>query len=339
MEDKKQNIESLIPVSPSGLAKVNNSISITNKILKESRDRLQIPKSFRGELISEFDLGFIVSIEYSENKFYITNLEGYFYQYDSKSNLLEEIMELEALINCVAFNFQRNLIAFAGSGIINIIDLGKKQIIKRLKGHNGDIRDILFSHNNKFLISGGYNDSQIRVWNIENGNCERILSCHEHAIMSLALTKDDRYLYSLGRIWGEHSCVFKWDLLNSIEIFRFECNKEEQIQDMALSNNDRYLILRISRLLKGNVIRIIDLEDLTTEDLNVNNIISFSRDSKDLFLAAGGMNGEIYIWNFEERRLLKTIVTHDIEIFFIKIFSESNILFSVGRSVVLKIWE
>jgi WD40 repeat protein len=77
--------------------------------------------------------------------------------------------------------------------------------VRRFLGHTAGVMSVLFSPDNKLIISGS-RDRSIRIWSSATGTVVQKLEGHEAGIWGLAITKDQRLLASCGpdktvRIW------------------------------------------------------------------------------------------------------------------------------------------
>ncbi len=98
-----------------------------------------------------------------------------------------------------------------GVTLLDVWNLEKDQQVCRLGGHKGIIRTVVFSPDQKFLISGG-DDKAVRVWDSLSGEEISCLQGHTHRVSSVAISADGRYVVSGSwdntiRIWA-----LDWDL-------------------------------------------------------------------------------------------------------------------------------
>ncbi|MEO1693508.1 MAG: hypothetical protein AAFR63_18600, partial [Cyanobacteria bacterium J06631_6] len=76
--------------------------------------------------------------------------------------------------------------------------------IKTLTGHTNRIVSVAFTPDDKFLVSGSY-DETIKIWNVKTGKCIKTLSNKPYANMNITdaigLTPEQRNsLKSLGAV-------------------------------------------------------------------------------------------------------------------------------------------
>uniref|UniRef100_A0A674I2E1 WD repeat domain 90 n=1 Tax=Terrapene triunguis TaxID=2587831 RepID=A0A674I2E1_9SAUR len=93
-------------------------------------------------------------------------------------------------------------------------------------GHPEEISTLAVSHDAQVLASAsghGNGDSrcQIRIWNIQDGTCQKVIFHHETQVQAMAYSRDDRLLVTLGdysdrtlALWNTHT----YDLMSSTHI-------------------------------------------------------------------------------------------------------------------------
>lgn len=63
------------------------------------------------------------------------------------------------------------------------------------RGHHGQVSTVTYSHNGKYIASGGM-DKTIRIWEVATGHELRVITGHQYTVRSLQFSKDDKYLIS-----------------------------------------------------------------------------------------------------------------------------------------------
>ncbi|XP_044756628.1 WD repeat-containing protein 36 [Coccinella septempunctata] len=75
-------------------------------------------------------------------------------------------LHLEESINFFRMNHENSLLAIAMEDFtINIVDIDVKRLIRRLEGHTGQVTDLTFSPDSRWLISSSM-DSSVKIWDI-----------------------------------------------------------------------------------------------------------------------------------------------------------------------------
>ncbi|XP_022092508.1 WD repeat-containing protein 90-like isoform X1 [Acanthaster planci] len=106
------------------------------------------------------------------------------------------------------------LFAYTSGCIIVIEDL-HTGTQKHLMGHVEEISTLTLQHDCQVLASAsganGLAASQICLWDVQGALCKKVLSYHEHDVICLAYSRDDRFLVSVGDyrdctlvVWSTH---------------------------------------------------------------------------------------------------------------------------------------
>jgi WD40 repeat protein len=108
-------------------------------------------------------------------------------------------------VRCVAFSPSGREIALAGTGLVEVQDLGGRKPILKLQGHDGAVNAVAFSPDGQYIASGG-NDRTLRLWDPATGHQVRVFHGHEGFIRGLAFRPDSRWLLSASedkslRLW------------------------------------------------------------------------------------------------------------------------------------------
>jgi len=109
---------------------------------------------------------------------------------------------------------------------------------KVLEGHERrGVRALVFTSDGSRLISGGSSDDTARVWNVETGECELVLSGHEATITCIARTSDDSRI-ATGSI---DRTVRIWDAVSggTLVVLPFG----EEVASLQFSADDRRLLV------------------------------------------------------------------------------------------------
>lgn len=93
------------------------------------------------------------------------------------------------------------LFIYTCGAVIIMEDLGSgKQNF--LMGHTEEISTIAIQNDSQALASAsgsfGISPSQICIWDLQQQVCRKVLSHHEHNIVCLDFSRDDRFLISVG---------------------------------------------------------------------------------------------------------------------------------------------
>ncbi|XP_056017616.1 WD repeat-containing protein 90-like isoform X2 [Ostrea edulis] len=97
--------------------------------------------------------------------------------------------------------------------IIEDLDSGKQNF---LMGHTEEISTVAIQNDSQVMASAsgsfGISPSQICIWDLQQQVCRKVLSHHEHNIVCLDYSRDDRFLISVGDY--QDSSIVVWSTLN-----------------------------------------------------------------------------------------------------------------------------
>jgi hypothetical protein len=111
----------------------------------------------------------------------------------------------------VAVEMRNILISGSSDTTIKVWDIFTFKCRHTLKGHLGIVHSLLVTG---MLCYSASDDKSIRVWALNTLQCKTILQDHEDCVVALAMSTDQRYLFSGSyhqvRVWdttNEHKCV------------------------------------------------------------------------------------------------------------------------------------
>lgn len=136
-----------------------------------------------------------------------------------------------------------------------IFDFDNGEYIFNLYGHKGYINSVCVTFDGLFVISAS-NDNSIRVWNLINGNCDKILEGHSEAVNSICLVPYGNLLVSS----SEDQTIRLWDL-DSGQCLKIFKGHTSSVRSICTSPNGLYLIsvsydmtLRVWNIMNGTCI-------------------------------------------------------------------------------------
>ncbi len=166
------------------------------------------------------------------------------------------------------------------------------------------------------LIVSGSGDRDLRVWNIETGECLKVLEGHTEAVRSVALSVDGRTIVS----GGDDNTLRVWNLETS-ECLKVLNGQQSSVSTIVLSADGRYAVsttvegcLHIWDLKAGECLRVLD--GSSCEIFRVG--LALSADGKTI-ISPSKNDGTFSVWDlasgrslasFFERGTLSTLVSH-----------------------------
>ena len=127
-------------------------------------------------------------------------------------------------------------------GLFRLWDVAARKCIRVLEGHNSKIWSVAFSPNGRTIASGS-EDETIRVWNVDNGACIKVLrGDRPYERMNIAgvigLTEAQKStLKSLGAIHSAHNKETRDNIISTknAELSKDNTNNEEIVKSEDLN--------------------------------------------------------------------------------------------------------
>ncbi|GAK57023.1 serine/threonine protein kinase with WD40 repeats [Candidatus Vecturithrix granuli] len=106
------------------------------------------------------------------------------------------------------------------------------------KGYAGSNTSLAMTSDARFAVSGGSYDPNVFVWDVETGDCLRILRGHTKEIRALALTSDGRYAVS----GSADNTVRIWELATGKCVQMFQ-GVEKDINAVSITPDDQGILI------------------------------------------------------------------------------------------------
>jgi WD40 repeat protein len=247
----------------------------------------------------------------------------------------------------------------------------KRSCTDRLVGHSNAIKSVAFSHNGQQIASGSI-DRSIKVWATSSKKTIKTLKGHSKGVNKVEFSNTDNYLISA----GYDNKLFIWDWKNKnpvkeleVKHTYFSINKQDIL---AYIDSSCYLTLFDIKSMtaikvvgqycgapvfspQNNVIAINDINksSFIFIDLNSNKVLSilnikkensacevstfkFTPDGK--YIVAGIWGGDIEIWDWKQKKQLRTLKGHILSSVEDFSFNSKNQLISASGDGSLKFW-
>jgi WD40 repeat protein/predicted XRE-type DNA-binding protein len=218
---------------------------------------------------------------------------------------------------------------------VKIWDALTGECLKTLEGHRDRVWLVLFSPDNRTLLSASENQT-VKLWDISTGNCLRTIKGYSNSVLSVTLSSDGQLLASSGR----DQQVRLWDVATG------KCLKTLQGHSNIVSSVTFAAKLNESQILASGsddcTIKIWDGE--TGECLRTIwghsswvQSLSFSPDR--LTLASGSRDGTVKLWDWQTGECLQTLEGHIHRVKTVAFSPDGMTLVSGSDDQTVKLWE
>jgi WD40 repeat protein len=113
----------------------------------------------------------------------------------------------------VTYSPDGKLLAACDRNLLNVYDAVSGKLVRALSGHEGDVLSVTFSHDGKYIATGG-GDTTVRMWDASNGEVLHILSGHPAEVGGVAFSPDGKLLLTS----SEDGTLIIWDVATGVPL-------------------------------------------------------------------------------------------------------------------------
>jgi serine/threonine-protein kinase len=221
------------------------------------------------------------------------------------------------------------------NGGLIIWDLDRKQELRRLSGHSGEVTGVAFAPGSEFILSAG-RDGMLRGWDVARGN--QVRSFGSWAVLSLAVTGDGR----LALTGHQNGFARLWNATDGIEL-RALGSAGPAVQAVALSP-DGQLALTGGGTIDGKdtALRLWDTSNgkekgkLFGHTKRVH-CVAFSDDGR--LAVSGGDDHTVRVWDVPGRKLIGTYTKHTRTVLSVAFAPKAGRVLSAGLDKTVQYWD
>ncbi len=284
-------------------------------------------------------------ITYAERTGRFEEHQSWVYSVDNKDNIVVSASENELLLwnkrkctdRLVGHTGAIKTVAFSHSGqqiasgsidkSVKVWSLGEKHVIKTLNGHTEGVNKVEFSNSDSYLISAGYDDKML-IWDLKDNKIVKELNIKQ---TNFSINNQDILAYI------DSSCsltLFDLKSLSVIKVVGHFCGS-------PVFNPQKNIIA-----VKDSSFSFIDLNSnivLSTLNIKKENSVcevsTFKFTPDGQYLVAGIWGGDIEIWDWQKKQLIRTLQGHNLSSVDDLSFNNKNQLISASGDRSLKFWD
>jgi len=188
---------------------------------------------------------------------------------------------------------------------------------KMLGGHTNGIVEASITPDGRYAVSGS-KDKTVRLWNLETGQCLRIMEGHTDKVLTVFPTPDGRYAVS----GGEDNTLRLWTLETG-QCVRTMKGHTDTVHSVSLTQNGRYAVSGS----KDKTLRKWDLETgqclciMEGHTIDVNRV-SITPDGR--YAISGSKDKTLRLWDLENGQCLRTMQGHTDEVLAVSLTSDGK---------------
>jgi len=215
--------------------------------------------------------------------------------------------------------------------LFNFIVLNAQKPVKTLQGHEKSVINISFSTDGELLSSIGA-DKTIRIWNLNDGQCLRVIRENENGDISSSFSLDDKFLTTGG--WDGNIRI--WNLNNGNLIKTINAHTSEIRKVISHPNGRMIASCSCDKKIKiwykedGKQFKQLSQHSECVRDIDL------SKDGSKLASVSSDRN--LIIWNTKDWSVIYKIDAHTLPIEAVCFSPDGNNVATAGMDNTIKIW-
>ena len=220
------------------------------------------------------------------------------------------------------------------SGGDKTINIWKKDgtYIKSLSGHSTAVWSVGISKNDKYLVSGSF-DNNFRLWDIAEGKNIHIFENGKKGVLAVAFSKANN-LIACGSQDGSIE-IYTFDNFELIHTFS---GHGSNIYALSFSSDGKYL----ASASRDNNIKIWDLEKMEIQHVltkHERSVMSIKFSKNDRYLVSGSYDASVILWDVKSGKYIYTFLGHSFPVNDIDISANNKFIISGSSDKTINVWE
>ncbi len=249
--------------------------------------------------------------------------------------IIHRFDEHDGAVNAVAFHPDgRRVLAASDDGVLTVWNLASGELERRFKGHGAKIVDIDISSDGRLAATASW-DRTIRIWDLENLKPPIVLQGHQGPVNAVEFAEYEGRPVLFSAAYD--GTIRRWTP-SSGKLERIVFKNGWGINVLAVAGEENMLIFGA---LNGQISVLDSDQGVVIENLPLQErpILSaeLSRDKK--FLATGGGDGIINVWNTSDWSLLKSYRNPYGPIWALALAKDSNSIYYGGLDDFVSRWQ
>ncbi len=315
-------------------------------------------------LTCKVDEGWVWSVAFSPNgRLLAGGANGSVHLWDIQTGqCLQMLQGYSDRVFSLSFSPDGRLLATGSEDhLVKVWDVKTGQLLNSLSGHTNEVRSVAFApqhyakaaqknpsipnlsdpesarpkilNRTSYLLASGSYDRTVRLWDVNAGECLKILEEHTHRVWSVAFSPDGRTLASS----SSDRTIKLWDIITG-QCCKSLLGHSHQIRTVAFSPDGQTLAsgsddqsVRLWNWHTGEALRVLKGHTSWISS------IAFSPDN-DL-LVSGSEDQSVRLWETRTKLCLKTLQGHSNGIWSVAFSPQGTTLASGSQDGVIRFWD
>ncbi|CAL5984405.1 Pentapeptide_repeats-containing protein [Hexamita inflata] len=251
--------------------------------------------------------------------------------YDLVKMQLESTITLDDKVKSVEYSNDGSMITCCSGNNVHLYSSRSNKLIKTFEGHTDSVNTVVFSQDDKYVLSGG-DDKVVKVWDVQEQNLFKTIDVHTNSIHQIVFNKN----YSCFGTASDDKTIKLWNA-QTYELINTFKGHNSGVCSLQFSSNGE----QIASGSQDGKVKLWNVESgdmLKTIDAHTRQVIGVQISNDGLTIISGSGDRQIKFWNTKSSPLIKSIDGHSDEIQN-AIFSHNyQFIVSCSQDKTVKLW-